>query len=127
MYSSSFIVTNQAAIAVSLWCRVVEAVRKLGRDMGYAKYGHKGGSLSSRSKTKRAASRGVKSSGRSRTQRSANTAPGGEDEIELRPEGEGQHTAEIEGGKMRGNRYRSGGIHISREYGYSEQDRSEIT
>ena len=39
LYSAQFVQANQAAIAVSLWCRALEAANKLQQDVGYASYG----------------------------------------------------------------------------------------
>ncbi|KAK3112830.1 hypothetical protein LTR53_010484 [Teratosphaeriaceae sp. CCFEE 6253] len=39
LYSARFIYANQAAIAVSLWSRTLEAARRLQQDVGYASYG----------------------------------------------------------------------------------------
>ena len=131
-----WIYTNQAAISISLWCRVLEAARRLQQDMGYATYGHSDGGLSSYGigSKRPAGSSGYYAQGSkpsrslnvSKTKQSKNSAPDlDDDEIELTgPTGEFRstwHTANAARGQSKRHQSASGGIEVTQEYGYSEQ------
>lgn len=126
LHSAPFIYANQAAIAVSLWCRVLEAARKLQQDMGYASYGHGSdmGSYGANSKLRPSgyAARSKQSRSLHASRQKESRA---EDEIELRPaERTTRHTANVEGGTLKQDQSWLGGIEVSREYGYIEHDRA---
>lgn len=119
------IIANQVALAVSLWCRVIEAARKLQQDMGYASYGHSTIFTSFYGNSKRTSayygksSKQEKSPYRAMKRQSKADLSRAEDEIELRPTDRGvTHTTVVEGGNPeRGQPWT--GIAVSREYGYS--------
>jgi len=131
--SVNFAIANQAAVAISLWCRVIEAIKKLGRDMGYQTYGNTYGSNSmSYGKSKRSEGSNKLSNGKfstgkqSRRSASAKEMPSeAEDEIELRPtDGVSRYSANVHSEESRkANAGNADGITISREYGYDAHER----
>ena len=133
LYSASFICANQAAIATSLWCRVLEAAKKLQQDMGYASYGLRSFSLSmygvgSKNRTghtgasKQSRAQYASGSKQSRSHYASGTRRSlSEDEIELRADDRVRHTATVESSSAKGQGG-LGGIGVRRDFGYVEHE-----
>jgi hypothetical protein len=128
LHSSTFIYANQAAIAVTLWCRIWEAARTLQKDMGYASYGLPNFSVSdyARGTTRRRNeyyASGSKPQSRVKHHNSAAKRTLSEDEVQLRPDDQTFHIAKVEHGGASSQGFNGlGGIDVRREYGYIEED-----
>ncbi|KAK3707369.1 hypothetical protein LTR37_012213 [Vermiconidia calcicola] len=141
--SPPFIYAAQTAMAVSMWCRALEVAKWLGRQMGYATYGHattpngsyamsNGNDPSAGTRyiayvtgTKQSATRSTRSN-QSRllyNLMSANDKSVAEDEIELRPAGAAMHTSDATTSRTRNNQGSMQRIEVSTEYGYTVQSR----
>ncbi len=123
--TAPFINANQAAIAVSLWCRAFETVRKLQQDMGYASYGlssfstsdYLWGTTTSRSR----ASHGGVSKELPAPKRSLS-----EGEVQLRPVRSDDRISVIAGNGMDATSARSrDGIEVSQDFEWSVEGNHE--
>lgn len=113
-YSTKFVYANQVAIAVSLWCRAIEAARRLQKDFGYVSWGHmvfEGNGGSDQGRTQCTSKPLVQASSDSRKR----TIQAAEDEIRLRNLGENMRYVASVRAETESDRLSHDGIEITRQ------------